>query len=99
MSSWNFIYYDWNDNENPYKKDITSLIREKVSDIITYNRDYYSNAWLNLILKDVPNEISSPNAHLFYLFFNNNYLIWHKWDWVFYICYYLIPISWQLVIW
>ena len=71
ISSCNCINYECNDNENPYKNDLTSLIREKVNDIIVYNRDYCSNGWLNLILKDLPNEISMPNTHLFYLFFNN----------------------------
>ena len=71
MSSCNCINYECNDNENPYKNDLTSLIREKVNDTIIYNREYYSNGWLNLILRDIPNEISMPNVHLFYLFFNN----------------------------
>ena len=68
MSSINCIKYDL--ESNPFSKDISVEIRQKIEEIIKKDNKL-DDGWLNLIQKEIPNEILITNIHLFYTFYNN----------------------------
>ena len=56
---------------NPISKDITIKVRKKVEKIIEEGKENeLDNSWINLMLKEVPNEILMGDVRLFYIFFN-----------------------------
>ena len=56
---------------NPISKDITIKVRKKVEKIIEERKvNELDNSWINLMLKEVPNEILMGDVRLFYIFFN-----------------------------
>ena len=70
MSATNCINYD-NEN-NPFSKEISIEVRENIEDLLKENKGYdLNNDWLNLILSEIPVEITMTNVRLFYFFFNN----------------------------
>ena len=69
MSSVNCVNYE--NKNNPFSKEITIEVRQQIQDLISENKaNEIDNSWLNLVLKEVPNEILIPNVRLFYHYFN-----------------------------
>ena len=71
MSAANCIYY-YNQNSNSFLKAISFGVMEKINELIKEKKgNNLNNAWLNLILNEIPTEINMNNIRLFYHFFNN----------------------------
>lgn len=57
---------------NPISKDITIKVRKKVEKILEEGKENeLDNSWINLMLKEVINEILMVDFRLFYISFNN----------------------------
>ena len=72
MSAINCINYENKNNILDFCKEISDEVRKKIEDLIKNEKgEDLDNCWLNLILKNIPNEIKIINIRLFYIFFDN----------------------------
>ena len=68
MSSINCVNYESKDN--PFSEEITIEVRQNIQDLIIENKaNEIDNTWLNLVLRDIPNEILNPKISSILLLF------------------------------
>ena len=68
MSSFHIINYDY---EKIFDKDMLVSFIKEVLEKKVKQKEVIDSTWLNLVLEDVPKEISQLNIRIYYDFFNN----------------------------